>query len=383
MRTTADVAQLLKRPVRTINHIAAEYGIGQIVSGRQFTEDDIATLRQILAARKPGPKPKEKQMARSRSGFTLIELLVVIVVIAILAALLFPAITGAVQTAREAAVVTDIANFQSDFVSFKQRFGMMPPSFVVLPENSDLWDDDWTASPPVAGITDLHRRSSRALIRQLWPEFDFLYGGTTAMPGMLDINDDGDTTDVLVLNGAESLAFFVGGVPDRVDTNSDGVDDAWKLVGFSANPQMPFDRAGGNRVGPFGNFFVSRLVDVDSDMMPEYCDPFPGQRTPYQYLSGYEEGGGSRPFGLDYDPSSATNPSTVDDELIASPLGLSDGYWVSSSGSRPDYFSQGQMISPGADGDFGTGGNYNGSGVPSGRAAERDNITSFKNGRLN
>ena len=165
-----------------------------------------------------------------RAGFTLIELLVVIVVIAILAALLFPAITGAVQTAREATVVTDIANFQSDFVAFKNRFGILPPSFVVLVEDSSLWGTDWNSSPPIAGLSDLHRRSSRGLIRQLWPEFDFAHAP-------IDINDDGDATDVLVLNGAESMAFFVGGMPDWVDTNGDGnVDESDLVVSGFASP---------------------------------------------------------------------------------------------------------------------------------------------------
>lgn len=388
MLTTADVADLLNRPVRTINHIAAEHGIGQVVSGRQFTEADVSTLRRLLATRKPGRPPSTKGNAMKRSGFTLVELMVVIVIIAILATLLLQAVSGAMATARTTEVVTDISTFESHITAFQQRYGQHPPSFVAIPEDASLWSSDWDSTPPVAGITNLHRRSSKALIRQLWPEFDFLYGGTTGAPGGIDINDDGDAADFLVLNGAECFVFFLGGIPDRVDTNSDGTDDSWNVVGFSANPQAPFTRGVGNRVGPFGNFFVSRFVDVDATLginldekMPEYCDPLRNQRTPYQYLCGYETG--SRPYGLDYDPATATNPSTADDELIPQPTGLEDGYWLSNSGGRPQYIPQGQIVSPGEDGDFGIGGNYNGSNMPPNRAAERDNIVNFKKGRLN
>lgn len=56
MLTTTQVAKKLKRPVRTIAHVAAEHGIGITPSSRLrlFSDDDVARLRQVLKERKRG-----------------------------------------------------------------------------------------------------------------------------------------------------------------------------------------------------------------------------------------------------------------------------------------------------------------------------------------
>src|SRR5206468_3397223 len=72
-----------------------------------------------------------------RSGFTLIELLVVIIVLAILAALLLPAINGAVRTARNAAVSAEINLLAQALESFKAKYGDYPPSRLYVAEDGD------------------------------------------------------------------------------------------------------------------------------------------------------------------------------------------------------------------------------------------------------
>lgn len=311
-----------------------------------------------------------------RRGFTIIELAVVVLIIGILVALLFPAISGAMRTARDAQVVTEMSALDKAIVDFKSRFGIEPPSFMVLYEEGD----DWAVGNPAGVVSDEQHRASRAIIRQMWPEFDFTYGGG----GNIDLNDNGTDDEVLILNGAECLVFFLGCGTEQVDTDGDGTDDAWATLGFAANPQDPFS-TGGNTVGPFHEFSSDRFVDIDGDEMPEYVDPLPEQTAPYIYVSSYD-GRGYQPFGLDYDCAVPSNPTTTDDELPSSTL--TDIYylsWTDECTNKPLNPNTFQIISPGEDGEYGTGGLYNGESVGSaaGRAYERDNITNFKGGRLN
>jgi prepilin-type N-terminal cleavage/methylation domain-containing protein len=161
------------------------------------------------------PHPRRRHAPRRRAGFTIVELLMVILIIGVLAALLIPAIQNAIRNAREAEVVVEIKGLEKGITDFNNRFGMDPPSFIVLCEQATDWAADWSpsGSPPVAGLDEIHRRTSRALVRQLWPDFDFAYSDPV-LSGAMDINGDGDTVDTLVLNGAECLVFFLGGVSE-------------------------------------------------------------------------------------------------------------------------------------------------------------------------
>lgn len=315
-----------------------------------------------------------------RSGFTLIELLVVIVIIAILVGLLFPAIRGAVDTAKEAKVVVELSQIDSALVQFKTRFGITPPSFIVLYEQGEgQGNPDWGVDT-TSGLSSGARRTSRAAIRQMWPDFDFTYNN-----GSIDINNDGDTADVLALNGSECLMFFLGGVTGKTTVNG---RDRWQTLGFSATPNRPFYPSVGNRIGPFLEFDSGRTVDIDSDGMPEYTDSFPGQSMPIQYLSSYD-GSGYRPYGLDYNPATGINLTIADDELMTEGKCLQRMYYESPSFSTGDPIPSNatpfagntyQIISPGIDGDFGFGG-YVGAG--SGQPKETsDNLANFSGGRL-
>ena len=195
--------------------------------------------------------PAQQPSARTASGgFTLIELMVVIVIIGVLVGLIAPAIFAAVRRAREAAVRVDITDLEKGISSFKLEFGgIAPPSYIKFPTDPADWN------------TSTYARS-RAIIRRIWPQFNFAVNG-------------GDTGLTGELNGAECLVFFLGGVPD----SSGGLD------GFSKNPSQPFKK-GGTRVGPFFNFESGRLTAPDAsgnDKAPEYLDPLPGQIAPYIY----------------------------------------------------------------------------------------------------
>jgi prepilin-type N-terminal cleavage/methylation domain-containing protein len=326
-----------------------------------------------------------------RRGFTLVELLVVIVIIGILATLLITAVSAAMKKARETQVVAEMSGIDSSLVQFQQRFGQNVPSFLVLYETGDdgsgadpSWQVDTSSGLP--GTQDSYRRASRAFIRQIWPEFDFSYSASST-PGAVDLNGDGDTTDVLTLNGTECLVFFLGGVFRRGGTNGDLVDDV--QVGFAANPQFPFDPTStNNRVGPFVTFENARYTDIDNDDVPEFQDQLPGQLRPYVYCSSYD-GRGYQPYGVDNDPSTLADneiPDNGTNRLLVD-LYRQDDKNSSSLGPylNPKTY---QLISPGGD-DFEFGASsdappqyeYNGDRTLS--VPQRDNITNFKGGRMN
>lgn len=277
-----------------------------------------------------------RSAGNSRGGFTLIELMIVVVIISILAGFIVPAVMGAMQRARIGQVVTDIKGLEAAISEFKLRYGHEPPSSIVLCQDASQW-----ASEP----------DSMRKIRQLWPQFDFTKDR--------NIDGHGPAEPKLALDGAECLLFFLGGVRDPGQPA-----DVWVPTGFSKNPYDPF-APGGTRVGPFFEFEFSRIRDTDGDHVPEYLDPLAGQTKPYLYVSSYG--------GQGYN-------TTVD-------LGgrMSDVYRQSNGG--PAWQSRGfQIISPGQDGEYGTGGEYQPEKADSllsgGRSVEQDNITNFHGNTL-
>ena len=285
-----------------------------------------------------------------RFGFTLLELLIVIVVISVLAALILPAINSSRSTVRVAEVKNEISALERGIADFKARFGVEPPSHLVLYESPSGWNTNNTLT-----------RESKATLKRLWPQFDF----TIAR----DINGNSNTTDTLNLTGAECLTFFLGGVfrPDSSDPNK-GI-----VVGFSKNPANPLSvpsSTGATREGPFFKFNPGRFVDVDSDGMKEYVDTLSGQTSPYIYLSSND--------GRGY---------VLSDGTIASGQGIASPYTQSSSANAPAWNAKSfQIISPGMDAEYGTGGVFDKSTATNdlvgNRETERDNITNFHRGTL-
>ncbi|MDA0920459.1 MAG: hypothetical protein O2945_15425, partial [Planctomycetota bacterium] len=193
----------------------------------------------------------------------------------------------------------------------------------------------------------------RRIIKQIWQQFDFTLNR--------DFNGDSDTTDTITLDGAECLVFFLGGMVD-------GTSGA--LRGFSKNPRDPFAIDNGSRDGPFfeflGGFDVTtraptgRLVDTDGDGAPEYLDTLASQLNPYVYFSSYD-GAGYR---------AADNSGR-----IAGP------YYKDAALKVPYNADSFQLISPGRDFQYGTGGHFNPNNPPSSNA-DSDNITNFHSGIL-
>ena len=296
------------------------------------------------------PQPGES----THRGFTLVEILIAIVIITILIGLLMPAISGVRMRARITQVKADIADLETAITQFKVTYGVEPPSRITLyPPNSAAL---WQADPRSLGF-----------IRRMWPQFNIASsGGAAAWP------------TAVTLNGSECLVFFLGGVRDGA-----------RLVGFSKNPLTPF-AVGGNREGPFYDFdgaydtttstsrWTGRFVDVNGNGAPEYVDAFPGQTMPYVYISGYD----GRGYRVEVNP---TPPPTWrnTDGLPAMPYAYYQTFDATDpSASAPYNANKYQIISPGPDMQYGTGGLFdpdNGSALST---ADRDNITNFHGGML-
>jgi prepilin-type N-terminal cleavage/methylation domain-containing protein len=278
----------------------------------------------------------------SRSGFSLVELLIVIVILGILMSLIIPAITRARTRAQEAAVAAEISQLDQAIARFKTRFGVEPPSSLTIPTSATGWAAE-----------------DRQKVLRIWDQFDFAtLGGMGAYPSA-----------AINLNGAECLVFFLGGI-------NAGSVTAPQMVGFSKNPRTPWNATAANRDVPFYDRFTpDRLLDVDSDNVVEFIDGLPGQTTPILYFSSqgksYRKTNGATTFD-DFDVHGGMNNAKDMSQIYLGPDGKTalraQGY---------------QILSPGFDGQYGTGGVYTDGGEFTGvRGVEADNIANFSDGKM-
>jgi prepilin-type N-terminal cleavage/methylation domain-containing protein len=325
----------------------------------------------------------------SRSAFTLVELMIVIVIITILASILIPTIGRVIVRTREAQVITEINGLTAAIAAFKSKYGVEPPSRITIYLTGDpVGKTGWFTPTTTTAVP----AQNMALVRSIWPQFDFTMGGGAgasypAYWSTIAVND-GFGNQVVNFNCGECLLFFLGGVMNATGTPP---------TGFAKSPKWPFAPASvvANREGPFFEFTnLAQLTDIDSppNGVNEWKDPLPGQTNPYLYFSSYD-GQGYRIAEL---PQSATSYLFIHDfyrvsatsaNPPASPSATPTGSQTLPA-QKPQTF---QIISPGYDTNYGSGGVFNtnltnsgltdSSGNPD--SAAYDNLTNFNAGRLN
>ncbi|MFO0805541.1 MAG: type II secretion system protein [Gemmataceae bacterium] len=291
-----------------------------------------------------------------RNGFTTIELLVVIAIIAVLLALT----TGAVSRVRVAAKRTETASDVGQLATAAQAFMRDKkvdyiPSRIVLRERMD-----YNSSDPL-------EVASATYLKQVWPQIPLSLsaGGGNPPYASIDWNGNGslDTAPV-TLEGDQCLVFFLGGIPVSQGNGT------FAATGFTKNPQDP---AGvlANRGSASFEFKMSRLrarsgTAAGARGFPSYYDPhFSGDTTidqPYAYFSSYGRKNGYNPWG------------TSD----CASLGISPYRDTATTYYQPTGF---QIVSAGADQNFGAGGLAPSAATALGRP-DADNITQFANGQI-
>ena len=321
-----------------------------------------------------------------RSGFTLIEVMIVIVILAILIGLLLPALANARTRVRQTQVRAEISQLENAIGAFKLRFGIEPPSRIVLYEDPTV-SGGWA---PSSGSPSQDAIEGLAILRQLWPSFTHTI--------QRDWDGDGTSTGgPFTLTQGECLVFFLGGMPSNTVVGS---IKQFSLSGFSKNPADPSLR-GGTREGPFYEFKTDRMTDFGAPGFPEYKDPFPGQTNPYLYFSSYDGSGYREQFtGVNAEYVGGGGPSLAyrQGSTVTTPSS-------STNPTAPFKSKSFQIISPGQDHQYGPGGPYvagatdplpawssssfgsswAGAAITvttANRDVERDNITNFSGGLL-
>jgi general secretion pathway protein G len=324
-----------------------------------------------------------------RRGFTLIEMMVVIVIIGILLAMVAAAVVKGLGKSKETRNRSDVSQMELALEQFKQRFGAYPPSRIVLYDKYAFYFDA-TGNYKDGQLG----KDSVAFLNRMFPRLasqnltDYNYPWTYSQKAnpsdpaptsiWVDWNGNGALDDKgMYLEGDQCLVFFLGGIPAPCTATTGTANLPPSVLGFSTNPRNPA-AATSDRIGPFFEFQTSRLVVTRPAAGPQ------NSRSFYSYLDGYgssdglgTSSGASKPYLYFSSGNSANNYNRYQSSDCS--------FWKSSDGvtsiwpyaelvtpttpptfpiaryQKPNTY---QIISAGADGQFGTGSALNDQVVP-------------------
>ena len=310
----------------------------------------------------------------SRRAFTLVEMLVVLGIIAVLVALLAPAVMAAINSARRAAIATDISGLHDAVTAYQTKHGDLPPNFR---DHAAFIRHVRKCYPK---ITPAHLTLVERRIWSTAPDYTAANFDPTRVPNM----DEG-----------ESLVFWLYLVDNDPREPFKAILAAFPINNTPAPSVANTLLAAGSpeKIYPFKE---DRLISSDNDGMPSYRAIYSNE-TFYLYLD-------SRSYDdfLNFANSTTTANSRAFGELRT--LGETRPYWSEIRSTttptpavpltahfkamNPTSF---QIIGAGQDGLFGVdppnaGAKFfpGGGGTNGGRGywpEDNDNMTNFSEGR--
>ena len=290
--------------------------------------------------------------AGARSGFTLLELLITMVILLILTTLLLGAVILVRGQVSRAQQVAELSQLDIALNSFKQKYGIFPPSRIRLrtyiPSGVESFYE----------LTNAFDAHSVSYLRRIWPSIKLpitnngaqVETPTSSLIWYVDNSSPGFTPNQYYdLEGDQCLVFFLGGIAERRGTSS------FILHGFTDDQTNPSRIADSStpqtlsRVPSFYPFDVGRLylradpqyasaslVDIyqrsaeESSATGSYTDFFghgttPGASSPYLgQLPSYEIIGAdpNRPLPIAYFSAYEGRGYRPDDLNIPDPLSV-------------------------------------------------------------
>jgi general secretion pathway protein G len=330
---------------------------------------------------------KLRHPAETRPGFTLVEMMVVLAIIIVLVSLIAGAVLQFTKVGPQVQAQYEISHLNQAIENFKQKYGVYPPSKIFLANTTTDYQNAAAAYTKVGDSASAQVVSnSPAFLQRIFPKLDW-----TGASGTIDWTGGlGNQFKGAMLEGDQCLVFFLGGIQ-----TSSGVKSC---LGFAANAKNP-TLMSGPRYDPLYEFpstrlafpilmtqngNVQRTTPFGNKINPFfiYTDPY-GTGMPYIYFSSYfSRNGYLNGNPLNNECPSLTSPGLNNAQTPpwSSPVVINP-YFEAANPVRflnPNTF---QIITAGADGDFGPGGLWNPGQQPV-DPFTRDNQSNFNNGGL-
>ncbi len=229
-----------------------------------------------------GGDTPSSQSRRPRVAFTLVEVLVVVVILGLVFGLIIGGLGAVSGSVRNATVENELQRLDAALQQYSNQYGELPPTML----------SSYTAASPSFDHTQFLRQVFTRHVRRMFPRYNGYYDDIETAINHATVPDNPGYVpaagcDVQNLDAAESLVFWLGGLPRIVWATAERYEV--ELTGFAADPVAPLlpqaDQP--QRTKMLFEFDPRRLVDSDMDGWPEYVPDFDlagADTPPYVYF---------------------------------------------------------------------------------------------------